>query len=389
MLLAKLKFVLMGFASVALVTTGMGVVAQSPAPTSHPPDQDRLKAVEQKLDRLLEVLGGSSRSTSAMPPPVNALVQPGTPVAAYSRVPSADYVLTQPPAVATSPALASPVADTINKARFAHGYGQARATTVPTSPYGQSTSLDGRVASLEQRLNELERRFGEMERRLNQPRSGIDRGIGPDGRPVGSIRRPGSDRSDASPDRSPFGNTNPPESPDQTPFGDTERPASIDDDAIATAPRPRCSSGSTRGLRLRRPGSRAPRATQDYRRGATQDNRRFIGSEIIDRHTRRTGLSESGAPWLLPPGPNRIRRGILGRDSEAVRPMATILSLHGWTSKPGSALTARRCGRDQHACRPGKCPRSSQPSSGLFFVSRQGSSLRSLAENGQVRENDC
>ena len=57
MLLAKLRYAVLGVATLALVSTGVGVVAQTMP--GAPVSTDRLKAVEQKLDRLLEVLGGS------------------------------------------------------------------------------------------------------------------------------------------------------------------------------------------------------------------------------------------------------------------------------------------------------------------------------------------
>ncbi len=60
MLLAKLKSVVLGLAALAVFTTGVGVLAQDG--TS---DGDRLKNVERKLDRLLEVLGGSIRRAPA------------------------------------------------------------------------------------------------------------------------------------------------------------------------------------------------------------------------------------------------------------------------------------------------------------------------------------
>ena len=56
MLLSKLKFAFLGLVTVALVTTGAGVVAQD-----RPSDNDRLKNLERKVDRLLEALGGQNR----------------------------------------------------------------------------------------------------------------------------------------------------------------------------------------------------------------------------------------------------------------------------------------------------------------------------------------
>ena len=67
MLLAKLKFAFLGLATLAVVSTGVGVLAQ----TGSPAGNDRLQAVERKLDRLLELMGGASRRPrSADSPPV-------------------------------------------------------------------------------------------------------------------------------------------------------------------------------------------------------------------------------------------------------------------------------------------------------------------------------
>jgi RNA polymerase sigma factor (sigma-70 family) len=163
MLFAKLKLIVLGVVTVALVTAGAGVVAQSPGPVPHP-DQDRLKAVEQKLDRLLEVLGGSSRTEPRYPAPV----PPPPPGVTVAMPPSLSYSLppaTTPPAAVTAamPALA-PTTGTVS----AYPDIANVASTSTSTSHSQSRSLDGRVASLEQRLSELERRFGEMERRLSQ-----------------------------------------------------------------------------------------------------------------------------------------------------------------------------------------------------------------------------
>lgn len=59
MLFSKLKFALLGLVTVAMVTAGAGVVAQD-----RPSDDDRLKNVERKLDRLIEALGGHGQLTT-------------------------------------------------------------------------------------------------------------------------------------------------------------------------------------------------------------------------------------------------------------------------------------------------------------------------------------
>jgi hypothetical protein len=211
MLFAKLKMIVLGVVTVALVTTGVGVVAQSPGPGTGPaggvkaqdrpgpsPDHDRLKAVEEKLDRLLEVLGGSSRSEARygvpVPPP-----PPGAPIAA---LPTPSYMVSgpslpspapappQPPTTAPAPAIAFTPGYSSNQPYIVNPARDHPATTPP----GQSTSLEGRVASLEQRLSQLERRFGDMERRLN----GLDSRPGQPSPPPGassSSRGRSADRS--------------------------------------------------------------------------------------------------------------------------------------------------------------------------------------------------
>jgi RNA polymerase sigma factor (sigma-70 family) len=100
MLLAKLKSVILGLVTVALVTTGVGVLAQD-----RPSDEDRLKVLERKLDKLLEVLGGSSHRQ-----PLADSV-PARPTAAPGDAASADqprYATREPQAPATAPAGAVP-----------------------------------------------------------------------------------------------------------------------------------------------------------------------------------------------------------------------------------------------------------------------------------------
>ena len=62
MLLAKIKGLAFGLAAAAVVTTGVGVLAQAPGPGTGPgPQEDRLGAVEQKLDRILHALRATVR----------------------------------------------------------------------------------------------------------------------------------------------------------------------------------------------------------------------------------------------------------------------------------------------------------------------------------------
>ena len=102
MLLAKLKFAVLGLVTLAVVSTSVGVLAQDGP--DRPADNDRLKAVEQKLDKLLEVLGGSSRrSRSADSPPVRDLA----PRVADATQPPPPAVAPLPP-VPPTPAIAHP-----------------------------------------------------------------------------------------------------------------------------------------------------------------------------------------------------------------------------------------------------------------------------------------
>jgi RNA polymerase sigma factor (sigma-70 family) len=159
MLLAKLKFALLGLVTVAVVSTSVGVLAQS-AP-DRPSDNDRLKAVERKLDRLLEVLGGSGRwqppraDTDAIPSQAPAPRAVGA-TPATAPVPAA----TMPP-LPPNPSVAHS-GDTVNFRPF---------RALPQPKMGR-TDLVGRVDLLERRLSALERRLGEMEQRLELSHSG-------------------------------------------------------------------------------------------------------------------------------------------------------------------------------------------------------------------------
>jgi hypothetical protein len=231
MLFAKVKSAFLGIATVALLSTGVGVLAQSAG--NGPAPDDRLKALERKLDRLIEVLGGSNRSAPAavtlpanpasvpaaapiapvppVPPrPPTAVVPPpvDNPLAAMPR----DYAPNPPP----PPTDYDPLAAT-SPPRF-QGRGRASARSIP----GQPQSLAGRIDSLEQRLGEFERRLGALERRLQHAPGGAAASGLPPGRaardlttdfvrrgfsaaaPVNAPPAPYSaDASDAIPDRPP------------------------------------------------------------------------------------------------------------------------------------------------------------------------------------------
>jgi hypothetical protein len=153
MLFAKLKGIALGVMTVGAIITG-AVLAQDPTPTpklaapggdytitGKPSDPDRLRAVEQKLDRILEALGGARHATPT-PYIVSAApdLMPAAAVATARFAPQAGYSST-PAIAATTPAPA--------------------ATTVT-----HFESAD-RLLTMERRLADVERRLRELERRLN------------------------------------------------------------------------------------------------------------------------------------------------------------------------------------------------------------------------------
>jgi RNA polymerase sigma-70 factor (ECF subfamily) len=212
MLVAKLKSVILGLATVALVTTGVGVLAQE-----RPSDEDRLKAVERKLDKLLEVLGAATHrqplpAYSTPPLPTNPAIaaspdRPKRPAPAASEpaaeptigVPGGTGAPPQPPgapalppppvhgapAAPPAPVLALPAQPPVAAwPRILYDPNQYPAT-IPApggTPPGPLHSLGDRIDSLEQRLNNLERRFREFERRLERMNPGRGRGASPPAR---------------------------------------------------------------------------------------------------------------------------------------------------------------------------------------------------------------
>ena len=150
MLLAKLKFTVLGLVTLAVVSTSVGVLAQDgPERTS---DNDRLKAVERKLDKLLEVMGGSSRrATPALAPPSLDLAPR---VAEATQPPPPPAIAPVPPRPPAPPV--APSADTV----------PSPGNPVVDRAIPGRANLAGRVDLLERRLAELERRCGELERRL-------------------------------------------------------------------------------------------------------------------------------------------------------------------------------------------------------------------------------
>jgi hypothetical protein len=155
MLLAKLKFALIGLAAVAIVSAG--VLAQGVDPT-RPTDNDRLKAVERKLDKLLEVLGGSSRRMPAPDAP------PATTPIANGAAPSADGAPLMVPAPPNPPGVATA------PPRFNPRPGPGPLIGL-VAPRAGRADLASRVDLVEQRLSNLERRLSDLERRISSSHS--------------------------------------------------------------------------------------------------------------------------------------------------------------------------------------------------------------------------
>ncbi len=198
MLVSKLKIIGLGIAALVLVTGGVGVVAQD-----RPSNDDRLRALEQKLDRLIEVLGGSNRpvwsppprasatpapSPVAPPPPPGAPALPPVPPlpVAVGVAPSAPLDNPPPPAtVGVAPlagvqpgALPTPAATPVPP-QTVQGPGGRRARRpyvatqpAPRAPQAEPISLEGRVRALEDRLTDLERRFTAFQQQVLQAGQG-------------------------------------------------------------------------------------------------------------------------------------------------------------------------------------------------------------------------
>jgi RNA polymerase sigma factor (sigma-70 family) len=205
MLLAKFKGIVLGLTAAAVVTTGVGVLAQSNGPRSRV-DEDRLSVLERKLDRILEALSGSFTSAESRPAR-DPLVEAGRPKGAEpspfeaGRPKGAEP--TPKPDTATTPKTAelalvagtpdTSTTSTVGTAATTEGStpytlssrfpvraqthpGKGESASVKVSPMlaysGASRALDARVHALEERLTELEGRFREMERRLSRHNPG-------------------------------------------------------------------------------------------------------------------------------------------------------------------------------------------------------------------------
>ncbi len=158
MLFVKLKGILFGLFTVGVVTTGAMVLAQRPtdqqqnqngnytgATRSEP---DRLHAVEQKLDRILEALG---RPLPAPHSPAGGLPNPDLAPAVVSTTPTSTVGSNDlPPA-------ALPTVSSIGLSADIHGL-SIPGSLARRQPTDRLTNLEGRMDELERRLVEIERR---------------------------------------------------------------------------------------------------------------------------------------------------------------------------------------------------------------------------------------
>jgi RNA polymerase sigma factor (sigma-70 family) len=189
MLLAKIKGLAFGLAAAAVVTTGVGVLAQPPTPApSAAAQEDRLGAVEKKLDRILEALGGreggagggvrdfnrwanragalpaggASADGSPMAPAPPGGAPPTGPAPTGMAPPMAPAALPGAHAPMAMPGMPPPMAPA---ALPGAPPGPMAMPGMP--PMNPRSPMDARVAALERRLADLERRFEAMEQRLS------------------------------------------------------------------------------------------------------------------------------------------------------------------------------------------------------------------------------
>jgi RNA polymerase sigma factor (sigma-70 family) len=179
MLLAKIKGIALGLAAAAVVvTTGVGVMAQGFGPPAPGGQDDRLGAVEKKLDRILEALGSRRRDAAEDPFGAHreaqgqALGMPGVAPAGAA------------PAAGVPGALAPAAAPPGTMAPYPGGAGQGQMgmmAQMMAAQAGRRPSTEPRLAELERRVAELERRLDAMERRLSRADRPAAAGAAPPG----------------------------------------------------------------------------------------------------------------------------------------------------------------------------------------------------------------
>lgn len=160
MLIAKIKGIVLGAVAVGAVVTG-AVVAQDPPPARVEPastgavvvagavsaeDRDRLRAVESKLDRILEALGKPRAAAS-----------------------TSEVHATTPTLPAREAALAATLAGRASAEPAVVARNQATATSSASTGTTPRHAASDRLSILEQRLVDVERRLSKLERHLYPP----------------------------------------------------------------------------------------------------------------------------------------------------------------------------------------------------------------------------
>jgi RNA polymerase sigma factor (sigma-70 family) len=192
MLLSKLRVVGLGLITLVLVTGGVGVVAQD-----RPSSEDRLKSLERKIDRLIEVLGGLNRSVAPAGTPAGSPAPRSAPEPAVAPLAPALAGALPTPAAVPAPTVAvaphAPVASTLPTVHELSSDTQPPAPPAPAAiPFPPSAvplpaggaapmapsitaqpapraaqasagSFDRRIRALEDRLTDLERRFADFQ----------------------------------------------------------------------------------------------------------------------------------------------------------------------------------------------------------------------------------
>jgi hypothetical protein len=209
MLIAKLKSLVLGFTALAFIATGVTAMAQIGGPGAKTSSDDRLKVVEQKLDKLLEVMGASAHpapiAAPAAAPAPGLLPVPPLPPTPAGMPPSPPGTPVPAPAGYAGPGAGPPQMP----GPIASG------TPYAASPRRDVIALADRVKALEHRLNEMERRLADMEKRI-QP---TGPGTSPTGFPPGG-RSNRAEASGSSPlfprgdPSGPYGTYAPPAPPD-------------------------------------------------------------------------------------------------------------------------------------------------------------------------------
>jgi hypothetical protein len=199
MLLAKVKGIAFAMAAAAVVTTGVGVLAQGPlGPLPGPgpgAQEDRLGAVEKKLDRILEALGNTRRDVrdsdagtrreSHVAAGVPQTVPPGTTPAGGVAGATQDLAPAagSPPPGSTTPMATGSMSPMMGEPMTRMGTGSMSSMMGEQMTHmmrgqmagmrgGMARPIEARVADLERRFADLERRFDAMERRLSEHNPG-------------------------------------------------------------------------------------------------------------------------------------------------------------------------------------------------------------------------